>query len=45
MESKPVSGNRHLQETTEVSSDSICIFDILSDSEQKVTLEMEIVAS
>lgn len=41
METKPVSGNRRLQETTEISSDSICIFDILSDSEQKVTLEME----
>lgn len=41
MERKPVQGNRRLQDTTEISSDSICIFDILSDSEQKVTLDVE----
>ena len=38
---KPDQGNRRLQDATEVSSDSICIFDIKSDSEQKVTLDIE----
>ena len=39
MQRKPIPGSRRLQEAPKVGSDSLCIFDILSDFDQKVTLD------